>query len=307
MNQQIGAAKSVSPRAVLSEIVKAIPEECQENMIIIGSLAVGYHFFAEYDNMVVRTKDADCLLSPRIEAVHAGEAISEKLFASDWSLSTTGNWGKPGDINTPLDKLPAIRLNPPDNTDWFLELLTVPESTDERERKWVSLKTSRGYFALPSFGFLSLTNYEPLKTELGIYIARPEMMALANMLEHSEIKPDAMSGLIQGRTIKRSNKDLGRVLAIAYLSTRQNVDSMEEWPIRWQKALQSLFPDEWQSLARETGLGIRQLLESEVDLNEAYHTCRYGLLASQPPDMEQLLIAGQRLLQDAVEPLEKLI
>jgi hypothetical protein len=301
----------VSPMEVLAEIVEAIPEECKKNMIIIGSLAVGYHFFAENfaenENMVVRTKDADCLLSPRIEAVHAGEAIAEKLFASGWSLSKSGDWGQPGDKNTPLDQLPAIRLNPPGNANWFVELLTVPESTTERERKWVPLKTSHGYFALPSFGFLSLTNYEPLKTELGIYIARPEMMALANMFEHTEIKSDTMSGLIQGRTIKRSNKDLGRVLAIAYLSTKQDADSMEKWPAIWEQALQNCFPDECQSLAKETGSGIRQLLESESDLEEAYHTCRYGLLASAPPDMEQLLIAGKRLLQDAVEPLEALV
>ncbi len=54
------------------------------------------------------------------------------------------------------------------------------------------------------------------------------MMALANMLEHPKIKSDTMSGLLQGRTIKRSNKDLGRVLAIAYLSTGKDVDSLEK-------------------------------------------------------------------------------
>ena len=97
-------------------------------MIIIGSLAVGYHFFIEDENMAVRTKDADCLLSPRIEAVHAGESITEKLFASDWSLSKIGKWTKPGDENTPTELLPAVRLNPPGNPDWFIELLTVPES-----------------------------------------------------------------------------------------------------------------------------------------------------------------------------------
>ena len=196
-------------------------------------------------------------------------------------------------------------MNPPGNTDWFIELLTVPEFPSDLDRKWIRLKTSRGYFALPSFGFLSLTNYEPIKTELGIYIARPELMVLANMLEHPEIKPDTMSGLIQGRTIKRSNKDLGRVLAIAYLSTGQDEDVLETWPDIWQKALQDRFPEDWQKLARGSGSGLRQLLRSEPDLNEAYHTCRYGLLAMRPPTLEQLRIAGERLLLDAVELLEK--
>ena len=305
MNQQIDTAKSVSPRVVLTEIVKAIPEDCRQNMIIIGSLAVGYHFFAEDENMVVRTKDADCLLSPRITAASVGAAITEKLFASKWSLSKIGKWTKPGDENTPPEHLPAVRLNPPGNTDWFIELLTVPESPANRKNKWVSLKTSRGYFALPSFEFLSLPNYQPIKTESGIYIARPEMMALANMLEHPEIKPDTMSGPIQGRTIKRSNKDLGRVLAIAYLSTGQDVDILETWPDIWQKALQDRFPEDWHKLVRNSGLGLRRLLLSGPDLDEAYHTCRYGLLALRPPTLEQLKIAGERLLLDAVEPLGK--
>jgi hypothetical protein len=305
MSEMNDVMKSVFPGEVLSEIAKAIPDECKNNIIIIGSLAVGYHFFAGNGSMVVRTKDADCLLSPRIRAVPAGEAIAEKLFDSGWSIKEGGEWNRPGDENTPPDKLPAIRLNPPGNTDWFIELLTVPESSKEREKKWLPFKTSRGYFGLPSFGFLSLTNYDPIKTELGIYVARPAMMALANMLEHPSIGPDLMSGMIQGRRIKRSNKDLGRVLAIAYLSTGKDEDIMTEWPKMWRKALQNRFPDDWQNLARNTGSGIRQLLQSETDLEESYHTCRYGLLASQPPTMEQLKIAGRRLLQDAVEPLEK--
>ncbi len=306
MNQQVDVAKSVSPGAVLNEIVKAIPEEYKKNIIIIGSLAVGYHFFEENENMVVRTKDVDCLLSPRIEAVHAGEAITEKLFASKWSLYKRGKWTTPGDENTPAYQLPAVRLNPPGNKDWFIELLTIPESSANRLKQWVPLKTNYGYFALPSFGFLSLTNYKPLDTKLSIYIARPEMMALANMLEHPEIRPETMSGMIRGRTIKRSNKDLGRVLAIAYLSTGQDADSLEQWPEIWQEALQNRFPEDWQKLAWKSGSGIRALLQSDLDLDEAYYTCRYGLLASLPPSLEQLRITGKRLLQDAVEPLEKL-
>ncbi|OGV36883.1 MAG: hypothetical protein A2X48_15940 [Lentisphaerae bacterium GWF2_49_21] len=298
--------KTVFPGEVLSEISGAIPEECRKNMIIIGSLAVGYHFLAGKEGMAVRTKDADCLLSPRIRAVPAGEAIAEKLFTSGWTIKKDGEWNKPGDENTLPSQLPAIRLNPPGNTDWFIELLTVPESSEVREKKWLPFKTSQGYFGLPSFGFLSLTNFEPMETEMGIHVARPEMMALANMLEHPRIKPDLMSGYIEGRRIKRSNKDLGRVLAIAFLSTGEDVDSLEKWPDLFRKAMESCFPAEWQSLVKNTGSGLRELLTSDLDMDEAHHTCRYGLLASQPPTLEQLKIAGKRLLQDAVEPLEKM-
>lgn len=44
------------------------------------------------------------------------------------------------------------------------------------------------------------------------------MMALANLLEHPTIGASTMSSPIGGKTLKRANKDLGRVLAIATLS-----------------------------------------------------------------------------------------
>lgn len=295
--------KSVSPEAVLQSISSAIPADCKKHIIIIGSLAVGYYFFKDKQNMVVRTKDADCLLSPRIEAVPTGETVTEQLFSAGWTFRSDTGWPAPGDENTPVADLPAVRLNPPDNTDWFVELLTVPESPEESNRQWIRLKTSRGHFGLCSFRFLSLTSYDPIPTPFGFFVARPETMALANLLEHRAIEPETMSGLFQGREIKRSNKDLGRVLAIAFLSTGQNEDVLLEWPAVWNKALQSRFPENWRELASRCGSGLEALLSSPADLDEAHHTCAYGLLASNPPTTEQLRITGLRLLQDTIDPL----
>lgn len=303
----MNVVKFVSPRAVLTEIAAAVPPKCKKNIIIIGSLAVGYHFFAEDEHMAVRTKDADCLLSPRVEAVPAGECIVEQLMNSNWKLSDAGGWGRAGDQDTPLNELSAVRLYPPGSENWFIELLTVPESPAQRGKRWQRLHTVHGDFGLPSFGCLSLANYRPLQCEeLGIAIARPELMALANMLEHPEIKHELMSGLIEGRAIKRSNKDLGRALAIALLSTAKDPDSLEEWPEIWQEALKERFPDEWRRLAGKSGSGIRKLLASDPDFDQAWHTCRHGLLASLHVSVEQLRIAGLRLLQDAVDPLESI-
>lgn len=53
----------VSPVEVLRIIAEAVPEDCRDNIIIIGSLAVGYHFQAQLAGMAVRTKDADTLTS----------------------------------------------------------------------------------------------------------------------------------------------------------------------------------------------------------------------------------------------------
>jgi len=306
MNNIDNVMKLVSPAKVLKQIAQAIPADCRENLTVIGSLAAGYHFFGEDANLMVRTKDADCLLSPRVRAIPAAISITERLFREKWQFRPDEKWGNPGDANTPDDQLPAVRLKPTANAEWFIELLAVPGSPSELAQKWVRVETSAGHFGLCSFGFLALASYKPITTPLGIAIARPELMALANLLEHPEIRPDTMSGIIAARQIKRSNKDLGRVLAIARLSIRRNEDALLEWPGLWREALEDRFPHNWKDFARRSGSGLRRLLGSPNDLDEASHTCINGLLASNPPTTEQLGIVGQRLLRDAVEAIEEM-
>ena len=121
------------------------------------------------------------------------------------------------------------------------------------------------------------------------------MMALANLLENPIIRKERMSGPIEGRQIKRSNKDLGRVLAIAELTTEQEII---RWPDKWLLALQVCFPSHWRFFASTTASGIRQLLKSDEDLEEAWYTCVNGLLAAGElhRTMEQLRLTGERLL-----------
>jgi hypothetical protein len=307
MNQE-EIVKLISPSAVLERIAAAIPADFRENIIVIGSLAAGYHFLGDDPKLQVRTKDVDCLLCPRIKAIPAGEAVTNMLFADQWELRAEGEWAIPGDANTPDDKLPVVRLHPPGSTEWFIELLTVPESESDLGRKDIRIVTTRGHFSLCSFGFLSLAEFQPIHTPFGIAIARPETMALANLLHHPAIGDQPMSGLIGGRRIKRSNKDLGRVLALAYLAEARQEDSLLAWSQVWAAALQSRFPTIWRDLVPNVGNGLRQLIqpENEADLDEARHTCEYGLLVSQAPSLKLLEVAGKRLLQDAIEPLEKL-
>jgi hypothetical protein len=300
--------KLISPSAVLKQVAAAIPEDFRQNIIIVGSLAAGYHFFGDNSKLQVRTKDVDCLLAPRIQAIPAGQAVADRLFAEKWQLRSEGDWGKPGNASTPLGKLPVVRLHPPGSTEWFIELLTVPESESDLERQDIRLVTSQGHFSLCSFGFLSLAEFQPISTPFGIAIARPETMALANLLHHPAIGPQTMSGLIAGRSIKRSNKDLGRVLALARLAEAREEDSLQKWPAVWAEALQSRFPKSWRELVPKVGAGLRQLLrpENEADLEEAHHTCANGLLVSQSPTLKLLEVTGQRLIQDAIEPLEQM-
>jgi hypothetical protein len=203
----------------------------------------------------------------------------------------------------PVEALPVVRLYPPESEEWFIELLTVPASEQETGKRWERLELSGGHYGLPSFEFMSIAVFFPTMTEFGIYCARPEMMALALLLEHPTIKTETMRGLIQSREIKRSNKDLGRVLAIARLSSEEAIVS---WSAAWEKGLRACFPTRWRRLVRTLGSGLRRLLDSPPDLEEAHHTCVNGLLRSQPATVAQLEIAGRRLLQDAVEPVERL-
>jgi len=76
------------------------------------------------------------------------------------------------------------------------------------------LHTKAGDFVIPSFDYLALAEWQPLSTQPGVLMARPEMMALANILHHPEISDK----LIAETPWKRSNKDLRRVLALAHLT-----------------------------------------------------------------------------------------
>jgi len=298
----------IAPRSALEKIAAAIPEDCRENLVVIGSLAAGYAFFGDNAALAVQTKDADCLLSPRVRAIPAGIAVTEQLFAADWTFHPTEEFPAPGTAETPDAKLPVARLQPPGSPDWFIELLTVPESPEDLDQRYIRLPTANGHFSLCSFGFLSLADFQPLETDFGIRVARPEMMALANLLHHPIIGPQAMSGLIGDRKIKRSNKDLGRVLALALLAERRKEDTLLTWGPRWADALQTRLPARWRELALQAGNGLRQLLagKSEADFDEALHTCAYGLLASNPPTAAFLHIVGERLLVDGIEELESI-
>lgn len=299
------ALAPVSPARVIREIAAAVPGQCHRNMIIIGSLAVGHHYFGDQAEMVVRTKDADCLLSPRVEGIPAGGAITEQLFAAGWTMKE-GPWGTPGNESTPESELPLVRLQPPSSSGWFLELLVAPESLDDAGRRWVRLETERGHFGLCSYRFLSLVGYRPLEDASGLRLARPEMMALANLLEHPTIGLETMSAGFAGRSeVKRSNKDLGRAIAIAFLATERNENAVSAWVDSWRQSLRDCFPEKWRELTMRVGQGLRELLASEADLEQAHHTCVNGLLASKAITIDEFRIAGQRLLADAVEPIER--
>lgn len=297
---------AVSPRKVINKVASAIPEDCKQYVVVIGSLAAGYRFFGDDEKLLVQTKDIDCLLRPRVHAVAAGKKLTEQLMESGWLYHATEEFPRPGTPETKDEKLPVVRLAPPGEETWFIELLTVPDDEVNFKKSFIPLDTARGRFSLCSLGGISLTQWDPIETEFGIAIARPEMMAMANLLHHPKIGDEPMSGSIAGRSIKRSNKDLGRVLALAYLEEHKEEDSLLKWPENWRRALGEHFPQTWQSLAAKCGDGIRALLASRNDLEEAHHTWQAGLMAARQSTIDILKVTGERLLADAIEPLEKM-
>lgn len=295
----------LSPAEVLRHVAKAIPDECLEHIVIVGSLAAAHQLRRGHGVAPVRTKDVDCVVVPRITAASLGTEIAQRLIDGGWRLRTAGTHGIPGDAATPSDRLPLVRLQPPEGAPWFVELLTVPGEDATGSGDWERVELSIGHFALRSFRYFPLLTLEPTMTEFGLRCARPEMMALANLLEHPAIKPDTMSEPIAGRRCKRSNKDLGRVLAIVWLT---GAVAPEGWPDAWAKgwesALRARFPASWRRLAGRVGDGLSALLASGDDLEDAYWTCINGLLVGTGVSADQLRIAGRRLEFDVVRPLE---
>jgi hypothetical protein len=132
------------------------------------------------------------------------------------------------------------------------------------------------------------------------------MMALANMLHH----PTITDTLIVGTSWKRSNKDLGRVLALAHLTIerdrRVGTEVLGEWPASMWAALQEKFGPDARELALRAGTGIRELMRSEPDLNHAVHIANLSLLASMDLGVEKLSATARRLEAEVIEELELL-
>ena len=301
---------SLSPSEVLAQVAGALPSDVRGNVIIIGSLAAGYHFFAGDGARAIRTKDVDCLFSPHSKAIAAATEVTDQLIKADWKLREDTTWGQPGKEGDSDDELPMVRLRPPGETasPWFLELLSAPPAFEPGVpgKKLRRVETSIGHFAICSFDFLALAEWQPLETAHSVRIARPEMMALANLLHH----PEVADTLIAGTDYKRSNKDLGRVLALALLTVqrdrRDGAEELDAWPGRMWSALKDKFGDQAPRLATQAGAGLRALLASPADLDQALRITNLGLLASLDVSMEAFRATGARFMAEVIEELEEL-
>jgi hypothetical protein len=287
----------LSPRAVLREVAAAVPEDLRAHLVVIGSLAVAYRLLPESEGLGVRTKDVDCVVTPRVAAVDRGREVTRRLLAEGWWPRAAGAFAAPGGGATPEAALPVVRLHPPGRVDWFLELLAEP-APGQQGRTFTRLPLGEGaHFVLPSFEFGAIATHGAEPAEGGLRCARPERMALSHLLEHPRLRPEK----IGGTELRRSNKDLGRALAIALLDSER----LDAWPESWLTALRELFPRRWAVLAAHCGDGLRALLASPADLREAAEICAAGVLAGRGITADDLTIAGRRLEMLVVREVEE--
>lgn len=290
----------ITPRDVLRQVAQAIPEALRGDIIIVGSLAASYQLLRDAEQ-VVRTKDIDAMIAPHARAVVSATRVTDRLLGEGWEPQATPDYDLPGTEETRDERLAVVRLQPPGSSAWFLELLgaplTVTPQPNTSGRSSARLQTRGGHFALPSFSYLGLAQFQPTLSEFGIRIALPEMMALANLLHHPRIADTVMGQNFAGRQIKRSNKDLGRVVVLAYLADQMDEDALERWKSRWVEALNAMAPAHTARLLSVAPNGLKALLARAPDVEQALHTVNNGLLSAAPITAEQFVIALRRLLQ----------
>lgn len=290
----------ITPRDVLEQVAQAIPEALRGDIIIVGSLATSYQMLRDRAQ-VIRTKDVDAMVAPYARATVSAAGVAERLQDAGWQPQAMPGYDLPGTADTPDDRLAVVRLQLPGNATWFLELLgappTVAPAVNTSGKAMRRLQTQSGHFALPSFAYLGLTQFQPSRSEFGLLVALPEMMALANVLHHPVVGEAVMSQHFAGRSIKRANKDLGRVVAMAYLADLHHEDALDHWKPIWRQALNEWASADADRLLASAPDGLQALLTSPRDIEQALHTVNQGLLTATPLTPEQFVIALRRLLR----------
>jgi len=285
----------LNPRTIFERIANDVPFNLHSNLIVTGSLAAAFHFQAKLAVNAVNTKDADLVVHPAGNEDSCVE-MTMKLLENGWTR-TEHCHPQPGP--DPVGQLRAIRLYPPKSTDYYIEFLNVPRLGQQTAKEWVPIKLTDGWYGLPTFRFMGMVELNCIRSDVGIDYAIPAMMALANLLSHPKIGNDRMeSGPFQG--LLRASKDLGRVIALAYLTGR---DATEDWNLLRLEAFDIQFPNEKQILALTLGEGLRELINDQDALSDAHKTTDIGLLSGMNISRENLIAAGARLLSDVIEPV----
>jgi hypothetical protein len=288
----------LDPFALFERISADIPTELHKDLFVTGSLAAAYHFRAKLDGGAVNTKDADLVVHPAGN-VGSCQDMARSLLALGWTRTKECY---PSPSPEPANLLRAIRLYPPGPHDYFVEFLNLPRQGQIQSLDWIPIELESGWYGLPSFRFLGVTSLHRQTSDAGIQYAAPAMMALANLLAHPELGYERISAGLM-KDLLRSAKDLGRVIALARLTGREET---ETWLETWFIALQQCFPAEWKSLARRTGDGLRELIGDANALEDARKTTDVGLLSGRGVTADMLKATAERLFVDVIDPLAEM-
>jgi hypothetical protein len=253
----------------------------------------------------VNTKDADVVVQPA-GAIKECTAIASRLLDDGW-LPTEACYPrtttKPKDPAAAADWLRAIRLRPRRTESFFVELLAFPQVSQKDNLIWRPCRLADGWYGLPCFRFLGLTTFGQQTVTSGLSYAAPAMMALANLLSHPTLQRDVrIATPVGSQQIMRSAKDLGRVLALAWLT---KPSELATWPNLWREALRKRFPKEHVELAHRAGDGLRALLADHDALDQARHSVDVGLLSGHGIDAANLAAVGAQVVGLVLEPLSR--
>ena len=288
----------LDPKVLFERIANDVPKELHPNLFVTGSLAAAYHFQSQIEGRAINTKDADLVVHPAGDVKSCRE-MAQRLIKNSWRRTDECF---PMSATDPTDHLRAIRLYPPESNAYFIEFLNIPEKDQNESKRWVRIKLLDGWYGLPSFRFLGVAAIDRIVSHVGLEYANPPMMALANLLSHPEVgKSRIESGNLKG--LLRSAKDLGRVIALAHLSGREET---ERWVDPWLNAIKTCFPEQWRYLLNDLGKGLEELIDDDNALEETRLTTDVGILNGMNISSDQLNAIGQRLINDVVEPLRKL-
>lgn len=291
----------LDPEAVTRLLAGQLPEGLHPHLLLVGSLAAAYHFRESLDRRGVNTKDADVIVQPA-SALRECQDIANTLLTSGWQPHFDAEH-PPGAADTPEEKLPVVRLLPPDPgaSGYFVELLALPEPEQDDPKVLHRCQLRDGtWWVIPSFRFMAVLQHEQRRCDGSLLrYATPAMMALANLLAHPTLGDEFMSKPIDGVRMKRSSKDLGRVLGLARLTGAE----IDDWPEQWDAALRRSYPHDFARLATVAGDGLRELMSSRVDLENARHALAFGILANTGVTTDQLRALADELLADTLPAL----
>lgn len=260
--------------ALLSRVAERVPPALRANVVVIGSIATAWAFRDVSGTHSVATKDIDLLLRPAIDAVATAETLGQDLLDEGWQPQYP-NGIQPEAADTPDDRLPALRLSPPGDTDsWFVELLAEPTIDQATRKHWRRFKTGLGEFGLPSFRYMRVAVHGADDTEFGLRVARPARMALAHLLEHADPDRTPISGLRD--TPPRFTKDVGRAIALWWLAREQSPLAGEHWLAEWRQTLAALYPDREAEMKKSARAGLTSVTDY---LREAHAIALNGVLA----------------------------